>query len=165
MRKPAIGERMEGNIQTADRTIVLSPDGKQYWDGDKWSPALLSPDGKAIWIDPVWVALETRNGRSPATRRGVANAGLYAVAICGGCALVLLIIGNTLAQGLRLIVEAVATLPVLFVHSVTELFENRRFVMPSPGLLTSRALGHAHSQSWVLTGIVFGVIQGIIDNL
>src|SRR5690349_19380791 len=91
-----------------------------------------------------------------------AIAGSYA--ICGGIAAPLLLVGASLTDQLaKVVVEALATLPLVSIHAVKESLVERRFKLPTPGRILGSGLS-THSGEWIRTGIVCGALVGLFDN-
>ncbi|HLQ62971.1 MAG TPA: hypothetical protein VK131_14015 [Candidatus Acidoferrales bacterium] len=66
-----------------------SPDGRWWWDGTEWRPAL-SPDGLWRWDGERWVPAQAPPVVTPA--RGGGGAAGLTLGILGGCAVLLALV-------------------------------------------------------------------------
>jgi hypothetical protein len=157
--------------------VVLSPDLTQYWDGTAWLPALLSPDGKQVWTGSEWlpVASGAGDGLGQGSRpRSLTDTRAYvaACAMCGSAATLVMLIGAVLPEGPKKLVEVVATLPILLIHTAADSFKEGRLVLSSPAALLARlrrpawATGSGlQSGPWWVTGAVLGALLAVFDNV
>jgi zinc-ribbon domain len=144
------------------REVVLSPDRTQFWDGEAWSAVvMLSPDGRYAWDGQEWRPVVRSS--SDGTGGHPVPATLGAWGTCLGASFGLILIGNVLGEGLKLVVEAFATLPVLLIHPVDDMFKRREFSMPSPAHVV-QGIARVGSTPWWQTAAIFGVAIGIFDN-
>lgn len=174
---------MNGDQRSTGTPIVLSPDRTQFWDGTAWKPALLSPDGLQVWDGNAWHSIP---GVSPSSSSEAVHApsetiaSVLAVTICGVVAIAVLFVGSLISDQaqLRLLVEAVAALPVLMIPNVQNALlgaQHQRDVGP-PTTSTSRPApastmpavsregnkGTSLQSVW-LVGLVVGTALGVFS--
>ena len=100
-------------------TTRYSPDGRWWWDGSEWRPAL-SPDGLWRWDGERWVPAQASGAAAAPARRGGSGAAIT-LGVLGGCAAVV----------------ALVTLIVLVVlltmgHQISNVFSNVAVALQSP---------------------------------
>jgi hypothetical protein len=114
---------------------VLSPDRRQYWDGQRWAPCLLSPDGRLIWNGYEWLLVDPGANEDELVR---AKHYVAAFVVCLGIVLALLLIA-TLTAGWRrwspdvLVVElllAAAFAVFVLIPDLADSFAEGRLALP-----------------------------------
>jgi len=133
---------------------VLSPDNKQAWIGGHWIRAVFSPDRKDVWSGSKWVPVEVAD--QPALRHEpflVSHSAPVSVALSAGTSLAILTAGNFAPSNLRPLVDALASLPVLWTHTLDSSFRSGRIVVGNP------FAGTAWGSSWA-AAVMYGILAG-----
>jgi hypothetical protein len=95
-----------------------------------------------------------------------------ACTVCGFAATLVMLVGAILPEGPKKLVEVVATLPILLIHTAADSFKEGRLVISSPGSLLARLRRPAwttgpglRSGPWWVTGAVLGALLAVFDNV
>lgn len=146
--------------------VILSPDRKLAWIDEAWKQAVLSPDGRYAWTGGAWAPVAAPVG---GMQRHLAWGG--AVLLCGGLGTLVILLGN-LAGPLKVLFDAMASTPLLFLHSVHEALSRNRSVLRginlpevAVGSLVATAGLRLHRGPTWIAGLVYGSGLAICDNL
>jgi hypothetical protein len=110
-----VGSRSDFRMQQVGQ---ISPDGNQYWDGQRWMPTL-SIDGRWRWDGATWTPNQTKSSRSAAPTtswawdRGLGCLGFLSL-VSGNIVGLQLLRATALSGGLNS-TTALAILPVVSV--------------------------------------------------
>lgn len=143
--------------------VVLSPDRKKYWDGSAWSDVvLLSEDQKSVWDGVQWHAITQGVRHTRSEKSAIA----WSYAIAGAIVAPIIFIGSAIGAngGLKALIDALAALPLLGIHSLKDLLISGQFRPPSRATLL-RPITHIHPDQWLLSVAAYGGLLFLLANV